>query len=197
MNYLAHIVLSGDNPMHLIGNFIGDAVKGKDYLRYKPAIATGIKLHRQIDSFMDTHPVVMQGKERLYGTSGKFAGVVIDVFYDYFLCKNWEKYGRGEFNEFVQSSYNILQQHVDLMPDISQFILGRMVGSNWLGHYPEIAGIQSALTGLSHRTRYKNNMANSVQDLIRYEVEFNREFNIFFPEIVDHCKTFIRQNGKT
>ena len=197
MNYLAHILLSGENPLHLVGNFIGDSVKGNDYLEYDDGILTGILLHRQIDSFMDSHPIVTQGMKRLYPNQRKFAGVVIDIFYDYFLCKNWSTYSDIDYSRFVNNTYATLEKHVELMPTMSQFILGKMISSDWLGHYPKIDGINRALIGLSKRTKYDNNMANAVQDLIKYEEEFNAEFNSYFPQIIDHCSSYILKNGKT
>ncbi|MBL4704611.1 MAG: DUF479 domain-containing protein [Flavobacteriales bacterium] len=191
MNYLAHILLSGNNPLHLVGNFMGDSVKGKDYQTYPSEISKGILLHRQIDSFMDQHPIVQKGKLRLHKNQSKFAGVVIDVFYDYFLAKNWAEFSDQDYHEFIQENYRTLENHIHLMPTMSQFILGRMVSSDWLGHYLHSDGINQALSGLSRRTKYPNNMENAVLDLLKYETEFNNEFKLFFPQIVNHCKDFI------
>ena len=195
MNYLAHLFLSGDNPKHMVGNFMGDSVKGRDYENYDDELRLGILLHRQIDHFMDTHPEVEKGKARLRNHIGKFSGVVMDVFYDHFLALNWHEYSAVNRDDFIQSSYRILEKHVDDMPQITQFIMGRMISNNWLGHYHKEEGIDRALTGLSHRTRYKNNMADSVQFLVKFKQDFDQEFRSYFPEIIDHCNTFIRQNG--
>ena len=51
MNFLAHIFLSGNDEEVMIGNFIADAVKGRDYLGYSDGIVKGILLHRRIDAF--------------------------------------------------------------------------------------------------------------------------------------------------
>ncbi|GIS88192.1 MAG: hypothetical protein CM1200mP18_09020 [Gammaproteobacteria bacterium] len=51
MNYLAHLYLSGDIEDLVIGNFIGDAVRGDQYKRLKPAVQAGVRLHREIDRF--------------------------------------------------------------------------------------------------------------------------------------------------
>jgi acyl carrier protein phosphodiesterase len=191
MNYLSHILLSGENPMILVGNFMGDGVKGNDFENYPGDLKKGILLHRQIDSFMDSNPLVMEGKKRLHPTQHKFAGVVIDVFYDYFLAKHWKKYTTHEFEPFISNSYLMLEQHVELMPEISQFILGRMASSNWLIQYKEVQGIDRALTGLSSRTKYPNNMANAAVHLVEFEKEFDQEFLAFFPEMINHCKKFL------
>src|SRR5258708_857949 len=92
MNFLAHVYLSGDHSKVLVGNFIGDFVKGK-YLRdrYEPEIAKGIELHRAIDYFTDLHPIVRQSKNRLRPKYNHYSGIIVDIFYDHFLAANWNQ----------------------------------------------------------------------------------------------------------
>ena len=92
MNFLAHIYLSGDSRELLIGNFIGDYVKGKDYEKYPPAIQDGILLHRKIDWFTDDHSITKKAKKLVRGQYGLYAGIVIDIFYDHYLSANWDQY---------------------------------------------------------------------------------------------------------
>ena len=85
MNYLAHLYLSGNNADLLLGNFIADHLKGADRKRiYPEAIKRGIALHRRIDTFTDAHPVVAESKVRVREQFGKYAPVIVDVFYDHF-----------------------------------------------------------------------------------------------------------------
>ena len=92
MNFLAHIYLSGDNEELKIGNFIADSVKGKQYLEYPPGIIDGIVLHRAIDTFTDTHPIVSRSVERLFERYGHYSRVIVDILYDHFLAANWKDY---------------------------------------------------------------------------------------------------------
>ena len=87
MNYLAHIHLSGDDELVTIGNFIADGIKGKNYKKFPKAIQTGILLHRKIDSFTDTHPIVRTSTSRLHENYGHYSGVIVDILYDHFLAK--------------------------------------------------------------------------------------------------------------
>ena len=57
MNYLAHIYLSGTHMELRFGNFIADAVPGKQYAVYAKGVQKGILLHRAIDTFTDQHPL--------------------------------------------------------------------------------------------------------------------------------------------
>ena len=69
---------------------MGDFVKGSDYENYPIEIKNGILLHRQIDSFTDAHPIVLKSKKRLHTHYGHYSGIVVDIFYDHFLAKNWD-----------------------------------------------------------------------------------------------------------
>lgn len=196
MNYLAHLVLSRHDQKCLLGNFIGDEVKGKAYRNYPNDIALGIKMHRAIDNFMDSHPVVKESKTRIRPSQGKFSGVVLDVFYDYLLCKNWNRYIDQEFGDFIEDIYSQLRQQKDLMPRFSQLIIEKMVEGDWLGNYQKIAGIERALTGLSRRTPYKNNMSSAATLLEQQEQQFSQEFNIYFPQVIDFCALFLSEHGQ-
>ena len=92
MNYLAHIFLSGDNRKIQIGNFVGDAVKGHAYKKFSPDFRKGILLHRAIDDYTDHHPLVREAIELSRGEFGRYAGVITDIFFDYFLATGFRRY---------------------------------------------------------------------------------------------------------
>lgn len=98
MNYLAHLYLSGNDHQLMVGNFIGDAVKGSLYEQFPGRIREGILLHRQIDTYTDNHPKIRQAKSYFSKSYGKYSGVVVDVLFDHFLASNWNKYHHKNFN---------------------------------------------------------------------------------------------------
>src|SRR5688572_23493915 len=100
MNFLAHLYLSGDFDELMIGNFMADFVKGKPSPSIHPQIVKGIELHRQIDTYTDTHPIVKASKVRLQPTYRKYAGVIVDMYYDHFLAIHWQKYSSVSLHEF-------------------------------------------------------------------------------------------------
>lgn len=197
MNYLAHLLLSGNDNELLIGNFIGDAVKGNAFLNYSSRIAMGIKMHRAIDSFTDNHKIVLQGKARLYPRHHKFSGILVDLFYDYFLCKNWLKFSEEPLETFINDKYQILEKNIKFMPPLSQMIFHKMVEDDWLTSYQNVSGISKALNGLSQRTKFENNMRNASSDLLLHENLYNTEFNYFFPQIIDFCNSYKMNHGQT
>jgi acyl carrier protein phosphodiesterase len=194
MNFLAHFYLSGSSPSLLLGNFLGDFVKGKQYLKYEPAVAKGILLHREIDSYTDGHAVVHQSKRRLVPKYGHYAGVIVDMFYDHLLAVNWNKYSSVPLARFAQFSYNVLHRGIATLPANASRMMYYMSQNNWLVHYAELEGIASALRGIAQRTKFESNMEDSVEDLKKHYDAFENEFNAYFPLLVEHAKAFKQNN---
>ncbi len=185
MNYLAHLHLSNNDINLIIGNYIADDVKGKAYLNFPVEIQKGIILHRKIDDFTDSHKVVGNSKNIIRHHQNKFTPVVMDVFYDYFLAKNWDKYSTVDLLSFTTNIYKVLFKNMLTLPLKSQARLPFMAKSNWLYNYRKIEGIKKALTGMSKRTKYPNNMHEA--HLILKEQEFNlqKDFTLFYLELIN------------
>lgn len=183
MNYLAHFYLSHYDEALIIGNYIADDVKGKKYLTYPKEIQKGILLHRKIDDFTDTHDTVFNSKNLIRHHQKKYTPVVMDVFYDYFLAKNWEIHSKDELKNFTTYVYKTLFKNLKHLPLKSQVRLSFMAKSNWLYNYRNVEGINKALTGLSKRANYDNNMSQAHIILREKEVDLNIDFNQFFPEL--------------
>ena len=92
MNFLAHVFLSGSDEHLILGNLIADAVKGRQFDNYNINVQKGILLHRYIDKFTDTHPIVKQSKQRLENDYKRYSGIIVDIFYDHFLSANFKTY---------------------------------------------------------------------------------------------------------
>ncbi len=198
MNFLAHLYLSGNNPEILTGNFIGDFVKGKIPTdQFGPGMAKGIALHREIDWFTDTHQVVKQSKDRLRPKYRHYSGVIVDVFYDHFLAKNWENYSEKLLPAFADECYSTLQQQKSILPEEVNYMLPFMINGNWLVNYAGLEGIHKALTGMAKRTRFESKMEESVADLQNDYGSFKKEFELFFPAIVLHCQSWLEANSTT
>ncbi|NJO69419.1 MAG: DUF479 domain-containing protein, partial [Bacteroidetes bacterium] len=132
MNFLAHIYLSGDNDEIKVGNFVADWIKGQDFKRYSPEIQKGILLHRSIDSFTDNHPTIRKSKSRLSNNYGKYAGIIIDIFYDHFLASNWNTFSKTPLPVYAQEVYRLLEKYIDSFPlGIREFI-PRFMERRWM-----------------------------------------------------------------
>lgn len=194
MNFLAHIYLSGNNPRIMVGNFIGDFVKGRyPQEKFEPDIARGIEVHRAIDAFTDTHPVVRKSKLRLRPTYRHYAPVIVDVFYDHFLARYWGNYHPEPLPQFAERTYQTLLLQRDILPEAVKHLLPYMINGNWLVNYGTFEGIQGALTGMSRRTTHVSRMDEAVNDLRRDYDDFRKEFEEFFPELEGHVKGMLAE----
>jgi acyl carrier protein phosphodiesterase len=195
MNFLAHLHLSGDNTSIMLGNFIGDFVKGKNLVeKVGSEIAKGIELHREIDFFTDQHPIVTQSKKRLRPKYRHYSGVIVDVFYDHLLAKNWNDYHPQPLSDYAAYVYEVIQKNAALLPERVNMMMPYMIKGNWLVNYATVEGIHRALTGMARRTPYESKMDESVSDLKENYENFKSEFEAFFPELEKHCKDWLEKN---
>jgi acyl carrier protein phosphodiesterase len=191
MNFLAHLYLSGDNEEIITGNFIADHVKGEAILKFSDGIQLGIKLHREIDTFTDSHPVFLKSKQRLNGNYRRYAGVVADMFYDHFLSADWQTYSRENLMDFTDRIHDILIKMFPRLPDRSQRFIAYLKRFNWLTGYGTFDGLGRALNGMAIRTPFNSGMENAVTDLRKDYELYKQEFEEFFPEIFDFSRNLL------
>jgi acyl carrier protein phosphodiesterase len=184
MNFLAHIYLSGTNEQLMIGNFIADFVKGRKKDDYPDEVRKGIELHRFIDHFTDHHVVVLNSIRRIHDSQEKYSGVVVDILYDHFLAANFSSFSATPLQDFSQKTYSVLQSNLNTLPEGVHYFLPFMIERNWLLNYATIDGIGRALSGLSKRVKYENNMHAAVLDLQKHYPDLESDFRIFFPELM-------------
>jgi acyl carrier protein phosphodiesterase len=185
MNFLAHIYLSNDNELLTIGNFAGDAVKGKHFKHFPLAMQAGIQLHREIDTFTDAHPVVRQSTKRLHKNYSHYSGIIVDIFYDHFLAKNWDTYSQQPLEDYVDDFYTCLNRNFQVLPDRFKKLTPIMIEGNWLLSYASIEGVQSVLNGMNRRTQGRSKMNEATRELIEHYSAFESDFKAFFSELID------------
>lgn len=184
MNFLAHIYLSGENEKVAMGNFMADSIRGSEYRVYPKDIQIGILLHRAIDTFTDAHPIFRQSTKRLHKNYSHYAGVIVDIFYDHFLAKNWHNYSDVELETFSIDFYKTLEENHHILPNKTKNLMPYLIADNWLYNYRHIKGIQRVLNGMNRRTKFKSNMDLATRDLQKYYADFEKEFTDFFEEAI-------------
>ena len=191
MNFLAHIYLSGKSEQLMIGNFIGDFLRGVKWREYDEEIQKGIRLHRSIDLFTDNHDVVMISKKRLWDKYRHFSGVIVDIYYDHFLAKNWSDFSDTPLNLYVDNFYSMINSHSAILPEKVNHMLPYMMDKNWLLNYANFEGIQEVMNGMSRRTKHDSKMEESVIDLKEDYEGFREDFYAFFPELQNFVKEYL------
>ena len=183
MNFLAHIYLSFDDEEIAIGNFIADSVKSKKYRKFPDKIQKGILLHRAIDSYTDVHPMHKQSSSRLYPIYRHYNRVIVDIFYDHFLAKNWAIYSDTPLAVYVDNFYSLLERHYTLLPKGVQRMMPYMISDNWLLNYAELEGIAKVLHGMNRRTQNRSKMQHAMTELEEFYDSFEAEFTSFFEDL--------------
>ncbi|WKN43748.1 acyl carrier protein phosphodiesterase [Tunicatimonas pelagia] len=191
MNLLAHFYLSRSSSPLIVGSFLGDFVKGKQYQKFDSPLAEGILFHREIDFFTDFHPIFLQSKHRLVDQHRHYAGVIVDIFYDHFLAKNWPEYCETSLKTFTQQIYQVLHEQQTLLPPKAQQMLHYMSQHNWLLYYAELEGIARTLKGMEKRSRYPNQMGSAIANLQQHYESFEQEFSDFFAAVNQHSQAWL------
>lgn len=188
MNFLAHLFLSGTNEQVMIGNFIADSIRHKEIKNQPVDVQKGIQLHQRIDSFTDTHPKVKECTKLLHAAHGKYAPVLIDIFYDYFLIKNWSRYTDLDFEEFIQNAYHILEQNMEFVPPKLARYLPRMIDDNFLARYGYLDGIAFTVGKVQNRVSKPKLLDNPIESIFDHEQSLDINFNLFFPELKEAAR---------
>ena len=141
MNYLAHIYLSFEDAEISIGNFIADSIRGNKFQHLPERVQQGIMLHRAIDTYTDSHPIVRASSKRLHANYSHYSRVIVDIFYDHFLARNWEAYSNVPLGDFVSGFYDLLEDHYTILPTGVKRMMPYMIADNWLLNYANMEGI--------------------------------------------------------
>jgi acyl carrier protein phosphodiesterase len=184
VNFLVHLFLSGNAPELLVGNLMGDFVKGRLGGRFPPGIVQGILLHREIDSFAGQNCHFLRSKRRLDQSFGHYRGVLVDLFYDHFLAANWEDYADVPYSVFISDAWRVLCEHKGFLPDRLQRIMPFMF-RDWLPSYSDIGGIAAVLHRISRfRLKRESRLGEGAEALSRNYGGLYGDFQKFIPELI-------------
>ena len=189
MNYLAHIYLADNSEENMLGNFLGDFVNKSLEDEFQYSIKQGIFMHKKLDTFTDSHPDFLRSRKRISNTNRRLAGVLIDIFYDHFLAKNWSDYSSISLEEYADNFYNILKKFSNCLPDKLVKRMPIMIDENWLVSSREISGIERSLERISRRfSNTKHPLVNPIDELINNYEEFESDFKCFYTDAIEYAQ---------
>ncbi|MBS0010213.1 MAG: DUF479 domain-containing protein [Bacteroidales bacterium] len=189
MNVLAHIYLSGDSDEIIIGNYIGDYVKGRDYLKYPELIKKGIILHRHIDDFTDKHPVVQRSKILFTRRYHKYAGIVVDIIYDHYLTKEWDTFSRRPIESITYQFYRAMVNNYEILPPKVKDRFPFFIINNWIESYKTSKGLKKVLATMSKRTSLPSESKYAIKTLKKNYYSLGEDFMEFFPQLIEYVET--------
>ena len=191
MNYLAHAYLSlGDHHL-LVGNMVGDYVKGKLALeQYPEGIKQGILLHRNIDTFTDRHPAVKAAQNLFRADYGLYSGIFIDTVFDHYLANDPRFFpDEQSLYDFSQNTYRTIEQHLDYCPEKFQHMFQYMKNDNWFYNYRTLKGMLKAFRGLTYRAKYISDPQKAYEIFITGYYELNQRYF----DLIDDLHSYVKK----
>jgi acyl carrier protein phosphodiesterase len=194
MNYLAHLHLGGQRPAQLLGSLYGDFVKGPLAGRFADELLDAIQLHRSIDAFTDSHPLIKQSIARFPVERRRYAGIILDVFFDHCLARDWHRYADVPLDTFTRRFYGVLTAQTEL-PERLARIAPHMAAQDWLGSYRDFAVLEQVLAGISRRLSRPEGLAGAMQELQVLYQPLSADFETFYPLLQDFAQAALAARG--
>ena len=180
--------LAGDSEESIVGNMLGDFVKGRIGDEFPPGVAEGIRTHRKVDAFTDSHEMVVRSKRLVSPERRRFSGIIVDLAFDHILAANWGDYSGVPLEDFVEKTYGVLAANTDLMPPRPRKILEVMIDEDWLGSYGGLEGIGRALDRIAIRLERRfgrgSSLAGAAEEVALNYGALEENFRAFFPELI-------------
>jgi acyl carrier protein phosphodiesterase len=182
MNYLAHLHLGGDQPAQLLGSLYGDFVKGRLAGQWPLEIEAAIGLHRQIDQFTDSHPLLAAARARFPAARRRYSGILLDLFFDHCLALSWDAYASEPLQQFTGRVYRVLLEQPQL-PGHLALIAPRMAAQDWLGSYREFATLELVLAAMQRRLSRAGVLDGALAELEALYQPLLADFHEFYPQL--------------
>lgn len=190
MNWLAHVFLSEPRVEFQLGNLLADVVRGAQRDALSADFARGAVCHKAIDAFTDAHPVVRRSRSRMSSEYRRFSGVLVDVFYDYYLARDWTRYSAVALDAYTAAFYAGAEPHLTALPPDARALLERIIRHDLLSSYAQVDGVERALRRISSYLNSRWNkqftLDRAVRDLLAHEAGFGADFREFFPLLQAH-----------
>jgi len=186
MNFLGHAFLSNKDEGLLLGNMMGDFIKGRLALAaYPKQVQAGILMHRAIDQFTDQHPALIRAQLIFKERYQRYSGAIIDTIMDHFLANDAKFFPNEEtLQSFSSDTYASLAKQAEHFAPQFDKAFESMQQHNWLFHYKTTMGIKKSLEGLSRRATYLGDTQEAYDLFIAHYFYLN---NCYYEFIEDMC----------
>lgn len=194
MNYIAHLHLAKHTQTSLVGNFLGDFVKGSALADFPLNIQLGVRLHRQIDTFTDSHPRVVALKRDFPKPIRRYAGIALDVYFDHLLIQHWQQFSAPKLpmhTLFKQFYRDLEQLNYEVSPHFTRVRAG-LISHQWLADYENLSACLRAMQTIEKRFSRPTKFAQQAMDYIsENDSELRQSFLHFYPDLLRHSELFV------
>jgi len=183
MNLLAHALLAAPDSELMFGGLIGDFVRGRIDAGLPARVRAGVALHRAIDVYTDAHPETASARALFAPPLRRYAGILLDVWFDHLLARDWSMYGEGTLDEFSRRVRDTLDAYRDLVPERMRGFVAYLHANDLPAAYREVPMIGDVLLGMSRRLSRANPLGESLPTLVALDAPLARHFRAFFPQL--------------
>ena len=187
MNFLAHFQLAWPDPQRVAGGLEGDYYKGPLRGDLPSGIEQGVRLHRAIDAFTDSHAAIGQLRREFPTALRRYAGILIDLSFDHYLSKHWARFCDIPLEEFNAGVYRALRGHAEHLSEGSRRMLGRLEEYDILGRYADWDTVPASAARIGQRFRRGNPLLEVEPQLAPVRAAMEQAFLAFYPELQAFC----------
>ncbi len=189
MNFLAHLHLADGDAGDMAGGVAADFVRNPELHRLTPDVLRGVMLHRHIDGFTDRHPITHRSISRVSRQLGWYGGIVIDIYYDHILAREWTRYSREPLADFAARSYAVLESHLPTLTEDARDFIRKFINDDRLNRYATLDGIEDTLARVARviAKRIPNRamwLPDAMPLLIACDADIAQDFHAFYPELM-------------
>lgn len=190
MNFLAHLHLADPDPALMLGGIVADFARNPDIAAMPARVQAGVRLHRLIDGYTDAHPIVRGSVGRIAEKYHWFSGIVIDIYYDHILARDWGRYSAESLSEFARRAYELLEQLLPVVGGEPARFIRWFIDDNRLMCYATVDGIEDTLARVSRRIagripKIASHLERAMPDLLAQDEYLTADFHAFYPELMD------------
>ena len=193
MNFLAHSFLSFSDEQ-IVGQFLEDYVRNNERHLLPAEIQKGIKMHREIDTFTDSHPAILEAKKVYAPLVRLYSGAFVDVSMDYFLANDTNIKSPQQWKEHSVHVYSVLKKYIDLFPEPFHRMLAKMSEDDWLYNYREDWGIKFSLQNVLNKAKYLEKDIPVFQQFLDNKSILHQHYTNFINDLIAHMKRFDELN---
>ncbi len=194
MNYVAHLFLAEPTDEHRIGSLLADFGVGPlDTVRkrYGAGIAAGVRHHREVDRFTDSHPIVGAAADCLKDDYGLYSAIIVDVVFDHFLLRHWGRFAPMPVHRFFDSVYRSLSRTDWEYPSRYKAAVSGMLEKRWLGSYIELEKVAFALKRIGARLSRPTPLSDTLPGIRHSYETLEACFLGFFPDLLGFSRSML------
>jgi acyl carrier protein phosphodiesterase len=182
MNFLGHLYFSNNNTALMKANLLGDFVKGNKFDHHPVTIQQGIKLHREIDSYIDNHALVNDLQRALQAELPKVVSVATDLYFDHILARDWKQFHTKSLEDFLEEFYNdSLTNSYDFAPKFEEMLV-KMRKNKWINQYATLDGLDKLCQGVGRRLSFDNALTVAQPVFIKHQKLIEKTFFAFMED---------------